>query len=137
MDPFERAALVVAEMTLAECIQQLRQTPLNQITEDDLRAGLGSVILAGSATAGNDDVNSFNAAEMSRLQRIAVEKVAWAFRSLRGGILFTATTPSFQFHWDRPRRGTRIGAGWQSRRCRRVLGRWGALDVLAHAGCFA
>jgi beta-glucosidase len=64
-------------MTLTECIAQLQQTPLNQITDAALRSGLGSVILAGSATAGNVDGeagNGFSGPEMNRLQPIAIEE---------------------------------------------------------------
>ena len=70
----QRASQLVAAMNLDECIQQLNQIPLNQVSADDSRGGLGSVILAGSATAGNDDGNGFSSKEINRLQRISVEE---------------------------------------------------------------
>ena len=68
----DRAQLLVQAMSLTECIAQLQQTPLNQITDAALRSGLGSVILAGSATAGNVDGeagNGFSGPEMTYCDR--------------------------------------------------------------------
>ena len=72
----QRTDLLLQAMSLDECIAQLQQKMMNFVTEDELRSGIGSLILASSATAGNEGSggNAFSGAQMNRLQRVAVEE---------------------------------------------------------------
>ncbi|NEN93926.1 MAG: glycosyl hydrolase, partial [Okeania sp. SIO3H1] len=74
LSPEERADKLLLEMTLDECVMQLQQTMYEFAPEHLLRSGLGSLILASSATAGNEGANPFNSEELNRLQKIAVEE---------------------------------------------------------------
>ena len=128
----QRAALVVEAMSLDECIQQLDQTPLKQTTPERLRAGLGSVILAGSATAGNDDGNGFTAEILNDLQRIAVEESRLGIPFITGrdvihGHLTVFPIPLGQAASWNP---DTVRAGCRRRR-RRIIRRWCALDFFA------
>jgi len=70
----ERVEALLNEMTVEECIQQLLQVRVDEVTPEQLKGGVGSVILAGSATAGNDAQEQSSAEKVNALQRIAVEE---------------------------------------------------------------
>ena len=101
----ERSRHLVSSMTLDECIQQLHQIPLNQVREDDLRAGVGSVILAGSATAGNDDGNGFSSKEINRLQKISIEESRLGIPMITGRDIIHGHYTIFRFPWPKGRAG--------------------------------
>ncbi len=70
----ERTEALLREMTREECISQLLQVRVDQVTSEQLQGALGSVILAASATAGNDAQEESSAEQVDALQRVAVEE---------------------------------------------------------------
>lgn len=74
MDIEQRIATLLDAMTLHECAAQLDQMTVSQATDDDLKAGLGSIILASSTTAGNDVQSQSRADICNARQRVAIEQ---------------------------------------------------------------
>ena len=75
-----KAREIMSDMTLYEKIGQLNQITITPYTDnmDELRdliknGGVGSIILASSATAGNDPQGHVNIELYKELQKIAVE----------------------------------------------------------------
>jgi len=66
----------MAEMTLAEKIGQLHQSPNDtHLNAEEIRAGrVGSVICTSSAFAGNEDQERVRARKVNEMQRVAVEE---------------------------------------------------------------
>ena len=73
LDVEQRVAALLEAMTLEECATQLLQVTIKQVDDDILKAGLGSVILAGSATAGNDAQDASSGQVCDRIQKVVVE----------------------------------------------------------------
>lgn len=74
LDVERRVELLLQAMTLEECAAQLLQVTIKKVDDAMLKAGLGSVILAGSATAGNDAQEASSGQVCDRLQKVAVEE---------------------------------------------------------------
>lgn len=74
LSPDERARLLAACMTVEECALQLDQVRIDELTDAEARMGTGSVILATSATAGNDRQARSSAQVVDRIQAIAVDE---------------------------------------------------------------
>lgn len=74
LDTEARVNLLLNVMTLEECVRQLDQICLDEVENEDLKAGQGSIILASSATAGNDAQEATFAEKYDALQKVAVEQ---------------------------------------------------------------
>ncbi len=70
----ERVEALIQEMTVEECVLQLLQVRVDNVTPELLKGGVGSVILAASATAGNDAQEQSSAKQVDDLQRVAVDE---------------------------------------------------------------
>lgn len=74
LDVEERVKLLLQAMTLEECALQLDQPRIDEASDERIRSGVGSLILATSATAGNDAQPASSAGLVDRLQRIAIDE---------------------------------------------------------------